>query len=187
MVEDYAFPDEFSAGGGAGLWDGSFTNTGGGTDGYDGSAFPNFNFTVGGGGGTGGAGGGPSLSQTLTQIVDSYESRLKGNLASWQMNQISASAAIANGWQLMNAMVSACLAYGSAGQNAAAERDRRINPALLKWDWIRYYIDPITGGNTPLPPVPGGGVNVNNSLTGGNSQMLLIAALAVLVYLATKD
>ena len=157
----YIFNDFTSGGGGGG---GGFGGGGGG--------FPDIGITVGGGGGGGGYAP-PSL-----------------NLASWQNQQISAETAVSDGWALMNAMVSACIAYGAAGTKSAAERDRRIDPAQVRWDWIAYYIDPITGGNTALPPVPGGGVNVNNGLIGGiggNNQILLIVGLALLVYLASKD
>lgn len=169
-------------------YDFGFTNGGGGGGGggWDAGGGIVIDFPPLGGGG-GGGGGAPSLNQTLTQIVDSYEYQLKGNLANWGNNLITAEAAISEGWKLINGMVSACLAYGAAGSKAAAERDRRINPAQLRWDWVAYYIDPITGGNTTLPPVPGGGVNITSGQFGGNNQTMLLIGLAVLLYLATKD
>jgi hypothetical protein len=142
-----------------------------------------------GGGGGGGGGGAPSLNQTLTQIVNDYEYQLKANLALWENGAQTASNAVTEGWRLMNAMVTAVLAYGAAGQKAAAERDRRINPTMLRWDWIRFYIDPITGGNTALPPVPGGGINAGNTLSAGfgGDNVWLIVAVLVVFYLANRD
>jgi len=173
---DWFGPHDFTGaggGGGGGGWESS---------GPDGFTFPDVNIGIGTGGGGGGGGAAPNLNQTLTQIVDGYEYQLKANLAQWQAGSKSASAAVDTGWQLMNAMVAACLRYGAAGQKSAAERDRRISPQMIRWDWIAYYIDPITGGNTALPPVPGGGTNVNQGLLGGGSNMtLLLLALVVIV------
>ena len=115
------------------------------------SGIPN---PVGGGGG----GGTSTTNQTLTQIVDSFEAALKANLAAWQTQAKTPAAALETAWRLMNGMVTEVRKFGAAGTKAAAERDRRVNPAMLRWDWIAYYIDPITGSNTTLPPVPGGPV-----------------------------
>ena len=162
------------------------TGGGGGGGGGFGISLPSVNIGI-GGGGVGGGGGVPSLSQTLTQIVDGYERRLQQNLADWQVQRVTADAAIATGWSLMNAMVSACRAYGAQGEKAAAERDRRIDPRQLRWDWILYYIDPITGGNTALPPVPGGGLNTSNGLAAGSSNTMLLILAGFLVLLLLKE
>lgn len=105
-----------------------------------------------------GGGTGPSVNQTLTQIVNGYEQALIANLGAFTSGNRSAADAIREGWRLMDNMVIACRAYGAAGERSAAERDRRINPSMLRWDWVAYYIDPITGAPTTPPPVPGGGV-----------------------------
>jgi len=123
----------------------------------------------GGGGGVGGGGGTPSTNQTLVQIVDSFEAALKANLAAWQLQQKTSDVAIAAGWKLIDGMVAACRQYGAAGIKAAAERDRRVNPAMLRWDWIAYYIESITGALTTLPAVPGGPVAGGG--TGGTSTL----------------
>jgi len=148
------------------------------------------------GGGVGGGGGTPSVNQTLTQIVDSFEAALKANLAAWQVQNKTAAVATDFGWQLMNQMVAAVRAYGAAGVKAAAERDRRINPSMLRWDWIAYYIEPITGPVTVTPDVPGGPVTGVPGAGGGGSTLLpttiagmnplWIAAAAVILILVLK-
>jgi len=158
-----------------------------GGDGGGGGGFqiPDIDIGIGIGGG-GGGGGVPSVNQTLTQLVNGYEYQLKQNLAQWQQGQKTADNAVGIAWQLMNAMVAGCLQYGAQGQKSAAERDRRINPSMLRWDWILYYIDPITGGNTPLPPVPGGGLNTSLQ-AGMGDNVWMIAALLLVLYLANRD
>lgn len=150
-----------------GEWGGfGFTSNGGGSNVGSGGFFEGlFGGTPGGGisvniGGGGGGSKPPDVSQSLTAIVNAIEVRLQVNLGSWQSAQISAGDAISAAWDLMNRMVSECSRFGSEGQKAAAERDRRINPGMLRWDWIAYYIDPITGGNTENAPLPGGGAVV---------------------------
>lgn len=101
-------------------------------------------------------GGAPSTDEQLTAIVDAAERLLKANLAQFEQGSISASQGVSTAWSLMNQMVSKCLAYGTRGQNAAAERDRRIDPSLVRWDWIAWYIDPITGGVSQPQPLPAG-------------------------------
>jgi hypothetical protein len=131
-----------------------------------------------GGGGVGGGGGTPSVNQTLTQIVNSFEAALKANLAAWQVQNKTASVATDFGWQLMNQMVAAVRAYGAAGVKAAAERDRRVNPSMLRWDWIAYYIEPITGPITVTPDVPGGSLPGGAAGTGGGGSTLLPTTIA---------
>ncbi len=149
---NFGFTDAFGGG---------FGSTGGGTNTQPGGGIA---INIGSGGG---APRPPSTNEKLTVIVDGYESQLRANLAQWTVGGLGASAALGLGWQIMDAMVTACRQYGAAGEKTAAERDRRINPAMLRWDWIAYYIDPITGGQTTLPPVPGGGATGVG--TGGNS------------------
>lgn len=155
--------------------------TGGGAGGGGGFQLPEITIGVGGGGGGGGTGA-PSVAQNLTQIVNNFEYQLKANLGLFQSGAKSKDAALATGWQLMDAMVAACLPYGAAGQKSAAERDRRINPPSLRWDWIAYYIDPITGGNTVLPPVPGGGLNTTYGAGGQTNGVWLLVGLVVILF-----
>lgn len=141
--------------------------------------------------GGGGSASPPSLSETLTGLVDASERAMKANLAAFQLQQIGASDAIERGWAILNDMVSRLAAYGAEGNKAGAERDRRIDPTRLRWDWIAYYIDPINGGPTPAQPLPvgvgaGGAVGSPQfgvQYTGGiKTEWLLIGAgvLAVL-------
>lgn len=180
-IEDTYYDDWFGprfiigGGGGGGSWGGGGIDVG----------FPDIDLHLPDGGGSGG-GGAPSVSQSLTAVVNSYEYQLKANLALWNSNGISAADAVAKAWNLMNSMVSACLPYGVEGSKAAAERDRRINPSMLRWDWIAYYIDPITGGNTALPPVPGGGVNTNLGLSPAGGGIWVIVGLLALLYLSQE-
>lgn len=151
---------------------------------------------IGGGGGQ----SAPSTNQQMTAIVNDYERRLQINLGEWSSGQRSAPSAVEVGWSLMNAMVAALRAYGAAGERSAAERDRRINPAQLKWDWIAYYIDPIIGGPSTPPPLPpanlpgtggaGGGVlppgqNPVNDLF-NNPMMLAVIGLLVIALAMRK-
>lgn len=112
-----------------------------------------------------GSGSGPDVKEILTSIANSHESALKANLGAWQQKTISGDAAIDRAWQILNSMTANMLRYGTQGRVSAAERDRRIDPAYLKWDYIAYYIDPISAGTTgkpatvqplPVPPVYGG-------------------------------
>lgn len=176
----------------------SFAPTGGGGfggGGFGGSPGSGINIVIPTGGGGGGAAG-PDVKQILTTLANQAEAALQGNLGAWQAQQIATDDAIARAWDIMDRFVSECMRYGQQGALSAAERDRRINPAALRWDWVAYYIDPMTGGNTPLPPVPGGGVNVGGPLPGGGGSVpyyprqqfdpLLLMAGAVLLVLFLK-
>lgn len=157
--------------------DSFFTNGGGGYDIYGpdwgsfNGGFPDMgSFTNGtwSGSGGGGGGGGLTLSQTLSQLADGTEAQLRANLGAWQVQTISASVAITQAWALLDGMVAAMRQYyGAQGLKSAAERDRRIDPSQLRWDWIAYYIDPITGGPSTPPPVPGGSVGAGGGIPGG--------------------
>lgn len=145
-------------------------------------------------------GGGPSTSETLTSIVNAAESALKANIAQWQTQAISADAAISRAWAILNDCVSRLLAYGAEGQKAASERDRRIAPAMLRWDWIAYYIDPITGGQTAMQPLPttiggtGGGstlggystAGIGSTIAGIPDWALVGAVIVALLFLSKK-
>ena len=166
------------------------------------SGQPGGGIRIGVGGGSG-APKPPSTSQTLTQIVNTLEVYLQQNLGNWKSGSVSADDAVRQAWIWMDRMVSDCLRFGAEGEKAAAERDRRINPARLRWDWIGYYIDPITGGNTVPPPppsvptsggtaIPGGGMTPTGSyptMTGGfrmGEGIVWIALGAVLILLAMR-
>lgn len=147
--------------------------------------------------GIGGGGGTPSVNQTLTQLVNSFETALKANLSAWQIQSRSAADALATAWRLMDAMVIECRKFGAAGVKSASERDRRINPPMLRWDWIAYYIDPITGSNTALPPVPGGGTAPGQTpgtggspaplqTIGGINPLYIGAALLLLIFMMRR-
>jgi hypothetical protein len=160
------------------------------------------NIGIGVGRGGGGGGGGPrvpSVNQVLTEIVNSYERILSANLGEFQTGVKDGETAYNFATAKFDEMIQSLLQYGAQGENAAAERDRRRNPSLLKWDWILLYIDPINGGLPSAPPGPsiaprvpraGGGVppirtpypsssgfgQIDNTLL-----YLLLAAAAVLV------
>jgi hypothetical protein len=101
---------------------------------------------------------GPDVKRILTDLANSTEAQMRQTLGAWQQGQISADAAIEKQWALLNGMVQQMMRYGSQGMLSAAERDRRIDPSRLRWDWIAYYIDPIsvatTGQPAPLKPLP---------------------------------
>lgn len=146
----------------------SFGSTGaggGGGGGFDlgglfgGSPGSGINVNIGGGGGGGGAAV-PDVKQVLTALANQHEQALQANLGAYQAQQKTAEDALSTGWALMDSFTARARTYGSQGELSAAERDRRVNPAYLRWDWIAYYVDPITGGATPPPPVPGGGTTV---------------------------
>jgi len=161
--------------------------TSGGGGGGGGFNLPPITIAFPGGGGGGGGGVAPSLSRTLTQIVDEFEQRLIANLAEWNNGQKTAADAVSVGWSLMNGMVAACSRYGAQGQRSAAERDRRINPTMLRWDWIGYYIDPITGGPSTPPPLPSGaGVLPSTGIGGIDNSTLFLIVAAVAIYLISQ-
>jgi len=161
---DTSFGNQWASGGGIpnfGSNPDPFTSTGGG--GGSGGGFLsdllggiNISFPTGG--------GGTNVNDRLTGIVNAAERALQYNLGAWQSNQLAAQDAIARAWDILNSCVQQLYAYGAAGQKSAAERDRRIDPTLLRWDWIAYYIDPINGGPTAPVDLPAG----VNAPTGGN-------------------
>lgn len=154
----------------------------------------------------GGSGGGPTISQTLTQIVDGAEGQLQSNLQQFQSGLVDASTAIARGWQILNGCMNALTQYGAEGQKAIAERDRRMNDPRLRWDWISYYIEPIAGGaqgsaGSGGVPTVGGGATIGGAGSGlpytGPAQAglglssipdwaLILAAVGALLYLSKK-
>jgi len=111
----------------------------------------NINLPIGGGGGNPRV---PSVNQVLTDIVNSYERMLAANLGEFQTGAKDRKSALDYATAKFDEMIRTLLNYGQAGENAAAERDRRRNPLLLKWDWILLYIDPIKGGELSGPPGP---------------------------------
>lgn len=106
----------------------------------------------------GGSGGGvgPNINRLLTSIVNEAERALQTNLGSFQTGAKSAQVAYDYATQLFDQMIATLRSYGQTGEKAATERDRRINPAQLVWDWIAYYIDPIYGSSStpPGPSIP---------------------------------
>lgn len=149
---------------GMGDWDWGFQDVGGGGGGWGEPGWPD---SGSGGGGFGvtvqlppptqpGAPGGsaPDVRVILTQIANSAEAGLIANLNAWRQGALDADAAIREAWDILNAMTSAMLQYGSQGQISAAERDRRVNPSMLRWDYIALYIDPIAVGSTGSPAAP---------------------------------
>lgn len=103
----------------------------------------------------GGSGGGvgPNVNRLLTAIVNEAERALQTNLGAFQTGSKDAQSAYDYATQLFDQMIATLMSYGQPGEKAATERDRRINPAQLVWDWIAYYIDPIYGGSS-IPPGP---------------------------------
>lgn len=103
----------------------------------------------------------PDVRVILSQIANSAEAGLINNLNGWRQGTLDADVALHEAWDILNAMTSAMLRYGPQGQISAAERDRRVNPSLLRWDYIALYIDPISQGSTGSPaavqPLPGPG------------------------------
>ena len=103
-------------------------------------------------------GSGPDVKQILTNLANSTEEQMRQTLGAWQQGQVSATSAIERQWSLLDGMVQQMMRYGPQGMLSAAERDRRIDPSKLRWDWIAYYIDPISMGSTgqpaPLKPLP---------------------------------
>lgn len=124
---------------------------GGGSVGMDAGPFDfQFNLPPAGGGGYPGPRP-PDVKEILSNIANNAEAALRANLEAYRQNQISGDAAITRGWQLLDGMTSAMLRYGTQGRISAAERDRRVDPSLLRWDYIAYYIDPIAQQTTGSP------------------------------------
>jgi hypothetical protein len=148
-------------------------------------------------------GGAPSVSQTLTGIVDAAEGALQDNLNRFQAGVIASAPAVQRAWAILNQMGVELARYGAEGQKALAERDRRVDPARLRWDWISYYIEPLTGGaigsagsggapTTSITGVPGAGAGVGGVTQAGlgfgsiPDWALVLAAVAGLLYLSKK-
>lgn len=181
----------YTGGGGGGFWDDLF-NFGGNPGSGISVSLPGSS--------------GPSVNQTLTALVNAAEAALQANLAAWRAQQTGTDAALSNGWRILNDVVARLTGMGAQGVKSAAERDRRIDPSQLRWDWIAYYLDPITGGPTnpqPLPaPVAGGGLGAGGSgvYTGGvggvgggvgaggipTSYLLIAGAVILLIWMDRK-
>lgn len=128
----------------------------------------------------------PDVRVTLTNLANATEQALQANLGAWQAGQIDSEQARENAWNLLNGMVQRMMQFGAQGYQSAAERDRRIDPARLRWDWIGYYIDPIYVAETGAPApagagAPGGVLNQPPALAGFGSGNLLWIALIVLL------
>jgi hypothetical protein len=178
----------------------NFDSRGGwGGAGGAGGGFPPINIGIGGGG----APRQPNLNQVLTQLVDRYEALLAANLGEFQVGSKDGETAYNYAIRTFDELIAQLVAYGPQGERAASERDRRRNPALLKWDWILYYIEPIFGGSPEVDPqrsrpprVPGGGPNSpfpsNPELPPAartqddNSLYLLAGGALLLVFLAAR-
>jgi hypothetical protein len=134
---------DFFSGLSGGGWGDSWPDSGGGWgDSWpdSGSLRIGFNIPVGGSGGS----SMPDVKEILSAIANQNEDALKSNLAAFQQNQIGASQAIDNAWGILNRMTTSMLQYGTQGLISAAERDRRVDSRYLRWDYIAYYIDPIS-------------------------------------------
>lgn len=148
-------------------------------------------------------GGAPSISETLTDIVNGAEAALQDNLNRFQAGVLSSGNAVNTAWAILNQMGSNLARYGAEGQKALAERDRRVDPARLRWDWISYYIEPLTGGaigsagsggapSISITGNPGAGVGVAGVTEAGlglgsiPDWALVLAAVAGLLYLSKK-
>jgi hypothetical protein len=110
----------------------------------------------------GGGGGTPDVKVVLTRITDGYAAALESNLNAWRAGSLTASQAISQGTQLLNQWAAECLRYGDQGRKTVEERDRRMQSPRLRWDWIGYYLDPITQAAegkpaNPAPPSTVGG------------------------------
>jgi hypothetical protein len=184
---------DFFSGLSGGGWGDSWPDSGGGW-GDSWSDWSNvrigFNIPVGGGGGSA-----PDVKEILTAIANQHEDALKSNLAAFTQNQIGASEAIDNAWNILNSMTASMLKYGSQGLISAAERDRRVDPRYLRWDYIAYYIDPISqkayGKPAEIRPLPNGSMPGIPSYSGAgfatNSNWpLLIAGGLLLLFLVWK-
>jgi hypothetical protein len=175
---DIYFPS--SGGGGSGFWNELVGSVG---DAFSGFSFsPNANVKV-----------------ALTRITDQAEAALKSNLAAWQAGQVSADAALERGWSILNSWVAQCYRYGQQGVKSVEERDRRLQSPNLRWDWIGYYLDPISmaakgapASAAPVLPSSGAGgwsgagfapVDTRE----GSQQLLIIAGLFVIAWLLLKD
>lgn len=98
-----------------------------------------------------GSGVGPNINRLLTALVNDAERELQGNLGAFQTGARDAKSAYEYATRVFDQLIQTLLSYGQPGEKAATERDRRINPAQLIWDWIAYYIDPIYGSSSTLP------------------------------------
>jgi hypothetical protein len=179
-VEDGTmFSVDFSGGGGGG-WGDPWPDSGG-----TGGSGVTIGFTM--PVSTWGSISGPDVKQILTNLANTTEAQMQQTLGAWQQRQISADSAIERQWALLNGMVQQMMRYGSQGMLSAAERDRRIDPSKLRWDWIAYYIDPIsmasTGQPAPLQPLPQTAAPVYGGLGGsggfGGSTMFWVALLVL--------
>jgi hypothetical protein len=183
------FFSDLSGGG----WGDSWPDSGGGW----GDSWPDkstvsigFNLPVGGSGG----GSMPDVKEILTAIANQSEDALKSNLAAFTQNQIGASQAIDNAWNILNRMTASMLQYGSQGMISAAERDRRVDPRYLRWDYIAYYIDPISqkayGKPAEIRPLPSGNMpGIPGYSSAGfamNSNWALLIAGGLLLFLVWK-
>lgn len=143
----------------------------------------------------------PSAKEILTQIANSAESALQANLQAFNNGQISADEALKNAWDLLNRMSAAMMQYGDIGRKSAAERDRRIDPRFLRWDYIAYYIDPISQASTGTPAtVPNLPFQTGGSASGGfvprtagigafgigNEMLILLVLLGLIFWKAMK-
>lgn len=140
---------------------------------------------------------GPSLKEQLTTLANSTEAQLKANLYAVSNGQLAREDGQQNAWNLLNGMVAQMLRGGTQGQLSAAERDRRIDPGYLRWDWIAWYIEPMMTSGETIPALPasvqtgasGGLVNqagYGSTYTRSDNQMLYIAGAALLAVLLLR-
>lgn len=139
------------------------------------------------------------LKINLSDLANATEAALRANLGAYQSGQMSAADASARGYGILNDMVARMLQAGAQGQLSAAERDRRIDPSRLKWDWIAYYLNPIpnsqtTAGAAPAAIQSAGGVyagGVSGSglggLFGSNNTLLVVVVVAALALVLMRS
>lgn len=139
------------------------------------------------------------LKINLSELANSAESALRANLAAYQGGQMSAADASARGYGILNDAIGRMLQAGPPGRISAAERDRRIDPGLLRWDWIAYYLDPIPNSQASAGAAPAAIQSASGVFTGGvsgsglgglfgdNNQLIVIAVVAALALVLIRS
>ncbi len=128
-----------------------------------------------------------------TAIVNQAEVYMKQNLATWQQlvqsgqaNETSREAALQNFNTLWQQVVNACSnpQYGSAGQACVADRQQGG-----KWDWFKYYYDPIASYQIPASNASGSIASLFGigSGDGGGGRLGLLLGVGLIAVLVIGD